>query len=333
MKKFKSFIGLFLMSIMVFALSGCGAKSDKEIIINAIEKSNSINTCAYKAKIDIKADGIKKDTPSAAMDKVNIEFDGKSIKEKDEQSKFQGNLKLNASGMNVAMKMMGEASVKNDKANFQIFMQIPEIIKSQAAPMFENIDYVYVSSDTLEKFENQLKAMGQAPAESGINPLSINGLDKQKELLKSLKDYINKNGDKIIENKGKQEVEINNNKENIEIYDVKIDNAEIKKILQDIMVSEDKSSDSKELDKSIDEILKAIGEEGLKVTIGIKDGYIVYEKINMNSTAEDVKVQCSIILNIFDINKKIEINIPKKEDVKSIDLMELMGMLLGAGIQ
>lgn len=333
MKKFKNFIGLFLIGIMVFALSACGSKSYKQTIINAVEKSNTINTCAYKMKIDFKSDEVKKsDSSMPSLNNISMEVNGKSIKENNNQSKFQGNVKFNASGISFAMGMIGQASIDKDKSKFEMFMGIPEFMKSQAAPMFENIDYIYISSDTFDKLEKQLKEAGESPLKEGVNPLNINGLDTQKELLKSLKDYINKNGDKVIESKGKQEVEINNKKENIEMYDLKIDNAEIKKILKDMINSGEKDSDSKELDKSIDEMLKPLGKDGLKITIGIKDGYIVYEKFNIKGTEKDVKGEGNVVLSVFDINKKIEIKVPKKEDVKSIDLMELMGMLAGAGM-
>lgn len=334
MKKFKNFIGLFLIGIMVFALSACGSKSYKQTIINAVEKSKNINSCAYKMNIDFKSDEVKqKDAPMPSLNNVSVKVNGKSIKEKDNKSKFQGNMKFNAPGINFAMDMIGQASSDKDKSKFEMFMGIPEFMKAQAAPMFENIDYLYISSDTFDKLEKQLKKAGELPLKKGVNPSNINGLDTQKELLKSLKDYIDKNGDKVIKSKGKQEVEINNKKENIEIYDLKFDNAQIKKVLKDIMTSGNKDLDAKEVDKSIDEILKTFGKDGLKITIGIKDGYIVYEKFNIKAKEKDAKVEADAVVSIFDINKKMEIKVPKKEEVKSIDLMELIGIFLSQGMQ
>lgn len=331
MKKVKRYIGLFITIVMIFALYGCGSKSDKEAIINAIEKTNGIKSAKYKVKADITAEGMKQKQNEFPMDKLSIEVMGKSLKN-DKNIKAEADIKANLSGISVGMKLFEEVSVKDGNTEFEMLIEIPEFIKPQFGPIFQNIDYLNINSGSLKELEKTMND-GQSPVKSDLDMFTNNPFAAQEVLLNNVKDYINKNGDKIIENKGEQEIEINGNKEKIKVYDMKFDKEGFEKALKALLKVSDKELSAEEADKAIAEISKIIDKDGFIVTIGIKDGYIVYEKFSITLKEEEEKIHLDLIANFFDINKEMEIKIPNKDEVKSMDLMELMGVMMGAGIE
>lgn len=350
MKKFKGLIGTLLIGISLISLSGCTSKEDK--LIKALEKTSTIKSLNYKANADFKFNG-QSAQEMDGLNGFNLEISGKSVTEDKNLSKSQANIKIGVMGVSTDLDLIQQVSLDKNNPDVKILIEVPEMLKAQAGPMFQNTDYIYVDSKGLEKLQELEKAQNPDAKTSqnvNMNKLAANAADIQKSSLLFLKEYTKKDGKELIKYTGKNSVTINGAEEKLETYEIKLDNAGLKKLLkayvkdekrvkelQDYFTAlapeaskENEKINMEELNKEIDKMEDIFGKNGLLMSFAVKDGYIVEQKINANFISNKNDINFNLSYDIFDINKNVEIVFPNKEDVKSIDLVDFMSMFNGA---
>ncbi|WMJ80481.1 hypothetical protein RBU49_17000 [Clostridium sp. MB40-C1] len=322
MKKIKGFtIIAIISSIMMFVLTGCGS-SDKTKLIDALNKGKNVKYAAFESKIDFGVEGAE--NGKYPVKNMSLEVNGKTSKESDKNQKLEANIKASISGVNVETKFFEEITNENGKVNVNAMIQIPEFLKAQIGPAFKDVDYLNIDTRSLEDLEKMSKQV-QAPTLK-MDSLANNPYKLQEEMYKEITAYLEKDGDKIIENKGKQEISINNVKETVEVYNVKMSKEELNKVVS-LAMSNDKNVKAEDVKKGIDEFLKLLDETATYMEIGLKDGHIVHTKVNVSLKEKQEKVNVSVTMNMFDIDKKIDIKVPTNKEVKSKNLLELVTMM------
>lgn len=346
LKKIKGVVLLFLVSSLFLLFTGCSSK--KVGLMDAFENNNKIKSFAYKANVDFDFELEEMKAAGLNLDKFNLQLEGKGVSEDEKHVKAQSNVKFNIFGINADMDLFQETSIdENDKVKTDIFLEIPQILKLQAGPIFENIDYVHISSESLEQLANEMGG-----AEEAVIPVGdADSLERLTNLQKSLNDFIvdyaDENGKEIIEDTGKQEIIINNNKENLQTYKISIQSEGIQKLLKTYLEDEKKANelimfinsmnagadtiqenlDKVQLIKLIDEIPQIIGQDGITLEFAVKDGYVVHQKINANIIVEEDQIHMNFVVDMFDIDKEVKIEMPTTDDGKTIDYLELMTLM------
>lgn len=349
MKKFKGLIGTLLIGISLISFSGCTSKEDK--LIKALEKTSTIKSLSYKANANFQFSG-QTTQEMGGFNGFSLELNGKSVTEGKKLSKSQANIKVGVMGVSTDLDLIQQISLDKNNPDVKILIKVPEMLKAQAGPMFQNTDYIYVDSKGLEKLQELEKAQNPNAKTSqniDMNKIAANAANIQRSSLLFLKEYTKEDGKELIKYTGKNSVTINGTEEKLETYEIKLDNTGLKKLLkayvkdekrvkelQDYFTSivpeaskENKKINMEELNKEIDKMEDIFGKNGLVISFAVKDGYIVQQKINANLISNKDDINFSLSYDIFDINKNVEIVFPNKEDVKSIDLVDLMSMFNG----
>lgn len=345
MKKYKGILAAIISGAMIFSLSGCGSK--KNGLIEALQKNNNINSFAYKAKAEIKVNG-QVDENLKGLDKFTLELDGKSSVEKNKLFKTKANIKLGAAGISTDTDMIEEIVMDGDKVNLKMFLKIPEILKIQAGTALQNIDYVYVNSESLEKMNKYMSKDGQPSKNMNIEDVTKKAGNVQESILKFIKEYTDENGKGVIEDSGKQKVVVNGTEEELQTYKIKIDNEGVKKLLKAYVKDEkrvkeveaylkalkvegtnkEQTLNKDELNKKIDEMKNIFGKNGAVLNFAVKDGYVVQEKMNLDLLIDNESVNIDLVYDIFDINKPVDIKIPNPSEIKAVDLVDLAPKVL-----
>lgn len=346
LKKIKGVVFLFLVSSLFLLFTGCSSKDVG--LMDAFENNSKIKSFDYKANFDFNFELEEMKAAGLNLDKFNLQLEGKGISEDEKHVKAQSNVKFNIFGINADMDLFQETSIdEDDKVKTDMFIEIPQFFKFQAGPIFENIDYVHISSESLEQLANDMGGAEQAMIPAG----NIDSLERLTNLQKSLndfiRDYTQENGKEIIEDTGKQEIIINDNKENLQTYKISIDSEGLKKLLKAYLEDEKKANelimfinsmnsgvdsvqgnlDKEQLIKLIDEIPQIIGQDGITLEFAVKDGYVVHQKINANIIVEEDQIHMNLVIDMFDINKEVKIEMPTVDDGKTIDYLELITLM------
>ncbi|QGU96240.1 hypothetical protein GOM49_15080 [Clostridium bovifaecis] len=346
MKKIKGYIGALLIGATLFSATGCGKKDG---LVEAIQKTNTAKSFGYKGKIDVKVDG-QLPPEAAGFNNLSLEMNGKYAGEQNKNAKVQANVKFTIMGLSADLDLMEEMSLEGEKANIKMLLEIPELLKAQTGPMFQNYDYLYVDTKDVEKLEKDIQGEEQKPSNVDTKAMMDKGTNIQKSLLSFMKEYKDEDGKGMVEDTGKQAITVNGAEENLQTYKVSVDNDKIKKILKAYLKDEKRAKEIQdyintiepqdpskkeelnieELAKEIDTMPNVLGKDGLVLDFAVKDGYVVQYKIKGNFAGEQgISVNINLAFDLFDINKEMGIKIPNKTDVKAIDLTELMNMFNG----
>lgn len=344
MKKFKKFVGALLIGSVLFSVTGC---DNKDGLVEAMKKTNTAKSYSYKAKMDVKVEG-ELPPEAVGLNSVSLEMDGKYAGEINKNYKTQANVKASVMGISLDLDVIEDIALENDKADMKMFIEIPEILKAQAGPMFANFDYLYMDTKSIEDLQKNMGVEEQVSSKADIKAMMEKSMKLQDTLLSFMKEYKDENGKGMIEDTGKQPVVVNGaEEEKLQTYKIAIDNDKLKSILkayfkdearvkelQDFMTtmpSEDHSLKEEinieEIIKEIDTMPNVLGKDGLLFEFAVKDGYVVQNKIKASAAAEEgTTLSLNMTMDLFDINKDVEIKVPNKTDVKALDLNELMNM-------
>ena len=351
MKKLKRALSIALIAVFTFALVGCGAK--KENLIDAMEKSSDMNAFNVNAniKMDISGKSLQDSPLGAQSQNVEIGVTGKVVKEKNKSFKTDMNMKVGVMGISFDMDMLADASINEGNPDFKAYVQIPEILKMQAGPIFGDAEYLYVGSDTLEELKKLAAQSGQPMPEINMAEIMDKAVKMNDASYKFLRQYSEAN-EEFIKDLGKQEVEVNGEKQSLQSYEIKMDNEGLKKFLKAYMGNEDnkkaleeymtifsdiEGANAEKIDlaqalKDVDSMPNIFGDEGLTMTFAVKDGYIVQEKMKTHLSAEGDEINYDLTVDFTDINGDVKVDIPNKEDIKSMDLMQLVQTMMTFGM-
>lgn len=349
MKKFKGLVSALLVGATLFSLTGCG---NKDGLVEAMQKTNTAKSYGYKAKVDVKIDG-ELPPEAAGLNSIGLELDGKIAGDVSKGYKNQANIKASVMGISVDLDVMQDIAIVDNKAVVKMFLEIPEILKAQTGPMFADYDYLYMDSQAMEDLQKSMGVEEVTTSDADMKAMMEKSMNVQKSFLSFMKEYKDENGKGMIEDTGKQAVVVNGTEEELQTYKIAIDNAKLKNILKAYFNDEDRVKELQdfittmapedpsvqeelninEMIKEIDTMPNVLGNDGLVFDFVVKDGYVVQYKGNISIAAEDgTNVNLNYVMDLYDINKDIEIKVPEKTEVKALDIMELMNMFNG-GLQ
>lgn len=337
MKKIKLITSMLILSLVTFLLGGCGA-GDK--LFKAIDNTSNLKSYAFKADYKVKVSSKGNEAAGMeALQNLDMKIDGRTITEKNKNAKMDMNIDYNILGQKIKLNMI--SSVDMDKEDYKIFIKLPEELKTEMKLKEKNIDYLYIGKDTIEKMNKEAGNAASAMPQNEIKDMAESMTNLQEGLSQFVKGYIDENGKKILTNEGKKEIDINGKKEKVDVYQMKIDDAGFKKflkaflsdkkrriqlesVLDKVLVKDDKGKvDYKKSLENVDKMPKTIGEKGVTVQFGVKDNYVVSEKISMDLILEEMRMDYNIDMVLFDLDKKMEIKIPEK-DSKVKDFYDFM---------
>ncbi|KYH31575.1 hypothetical protein CLTEP_23580 [Clostridium tepidiprofundi DSM 19306] len=353
MKKFR-IVSIVSLIIFVMALSGCGSKEDA--LFDAIEKTQNIK--AYSFKVD---GAVKVNLPEeqqqnpfvATMTNVNFSATGKATQERNKWAKTNMNLNMGMMGVNVSSNLMVDVSY-GDEYKYKAFIEIPEIVKQMGLQqMIGDAKYLYIDSDSMKEIQSADKNAKQLTTED-MAKIQKDSMDIQNDLIDFTKKYSKKHSE-FINDEGKKDVEVNGKTEKANVYEIKLNNENLKDYLKEYLSDEKRASkledmfnimkkysvakgsedeidkfNVEEIKKNIDKMPNFIGKDGITLEYSVKDGYVIKSKININIDIEDKSknevtgVSYVVTADLFDINDNIKVEIPNKKDVKCVDINQLI---------
>ncbi|WP_102399736.1 hypothetical protein [Haloimpatiens massiliensis] len=335
MKKIKLVSSMLILALVTFLLGGCGA-NDK--LFKAIDNNSNLKSYGFKGDYKVKISG-KEAASAGGLENLDMKIGGKVVTEKDKNAKMDMNVDYNIMGEKLNINMI--SSVDLDKDDYKIFIKLPEELKSQMQLANKSIEYIYMGKDTVEKMNKEMGTQAGAMPQEDIKGMTESMTNLQEGLNEFVKGYVEENGKKMLTKQGKKDIDINGKKENVDVYEIKVDDAGLKKflksflsdkkrktqletVLDKILVKDEKGKvDYKKSLENVDKMPKIIGDKGATFQFGIKDDYVVSEKVNMDLVLEGAQVTYDIDMVLFDLNKKMDIKMPEKND-KVKDLYDFM---------
>jgi len=353
MKKIR-IVSIVSLIIFVMALSGCGTKEDA--LFDAIEKTQNIKAYSFKmdGAVNVKLPEEEQQNPFVAtMTNVKFSATGKATQERNKWAKSKMKLNIGMMGVNVSSDLMMDISY-DDGYKYRAFIEIPEIVKQMGLQqMIGNAKYLYIDSDSMKEIQSVDKNAKQLTPED-MAKIQKDSMEIQKDLTDFTKKYSKKHSE-FINNKGKKHIEVNGKTEKANVYEIKLNNENLKDYLKEYLSDEKRASkledifkiikkysvakgSQKEIDKfnveeikkNIDKMPNFIGKDGITLEYSVKDGYVIKNNINININVEDkvknevTSVSYVVIAYIFDINNNIKVEIPNKKDVKYLDINQLI---------
>jgi hypothetical protein len=341
--KTKSVMYLLITALMIFSLAGCGSK--KVSLTEAFENTSKVKSFKFKGNLKLNAEGEGIDPQvQTILQGFNAELTGDCIQHDKTSAQLKLNTKFSVLGMNMDLDIFEDIKMGEDGLNGKVFIQIPEILKV-SVPELNEFKYIYYDINKL--LDEQLASMGGQVPELDMNKLMVSS----KKLVESsgtfMKKYLDENKEIVID-KEKQDVEINGQQEKLQVYEVKINNDELKKFLKEILKDENMKKDFVELLRSVpdagvpeneaeinegfEEILKEIDnmpnvitDEGITLTFAIKDGVIVKNILDFNVEIEGTKLNYNLTMDMFNVDdKNIKIDFPDEKGSDCINMFEMM---------
>lgn len=339
MKKIRLVSSILILALVTGLLGGCGASSK---LFKAIDNNSNLKSYGFKADYKIKMSG-KEATATDAMQNLDMKMNGKVVTEKDKNVKMDMNIDYAIMGEKLNLNMISSMDLEKD--DYKIFIKLPEQLKTQMQLADKSIEYIYVGKDSVEKMNKEMGFQAGAMPQDDIKGMTESMTNLQEGLNEFVKGYVEENGKKMLTEQGKKEIDVNGKKTNVDVYQIKIDDAGLKKflkvflsdkkrrtqletVLDKILVKDDKGKvDYKKSLENVDKMPKILGDKGATLQFGVKDNYVVSEKVNMDLIVEGAQLTYDIDMVLFDLNKKMDIKVPEKNN-KVKDLFEFMSDMM-----
>ncbi|MCY6483241.1 hypothetical protein OW763_02580 [Clostridium aestuarii] len=306
-------------------------------LMKAFKKSQEIKSCVSQSQftMNIKGENLSEEEKMklAQIEQVinKLKINGKSQIKSEKQGEkvyFKSNVNIDVMGNPINFDLWEDVDVTQDTPKINMIISIPEMIKAFAPELGEKKYLVY-------DFDNISKLLGENG--TGTQNVDFDGIMKaatkfSKNFENIFVDFLTVEDAKynIVSRKDKKQVTIGNGVQNVQIYEIKINNDNLAEILKDAMKNEEirtafveyvndimkliPEQDKKELkgvdlQKQMNESMDEMIEEAIKGLDSIKDlveyelvfdfgvnndGYIVYQTGNMKFTADVAKLQAKI---------------------------------------
>ncbi|MFD3156049.1 hypothetical protein ACFIJ5_04190 [Haloimpatiens sp. FM7330] len=346
MKSFKKIICFAVAAMMILPMAGCGSSNK---LLDAIQKTSKVNSYAFNAKVKLSQKGGNQKELANLLSNMNFTLDGKVQQNKDKYVKTDMNIKLNMMGIAVDYGVLSEVNLDKNNEDYKVFMKLPEFLKSQMPAGSKDFDYLYLGKDSMDKIQKELKIKEEQIPEMQTKDMVQKSTKFQQGFYEFVKTYTDENGKKIVVDNGNKDMKVNGKEEKLHMYQIKIDNEGLKKFLKAYLKDEkrqkeltsfletvDQKTSSKKFDvkkalSDIDKMPKIIGDKGIVLEFGIKNGYVAKEILDINLVSEKSEsFSCNVDIDIFDINKDMKIQLPSKKDSKVVDYYDFMKQQMNA---
>ena len=343
MKGSRKLLVILFTLFMVIGFTGCSKNST---LMKAFEKNSGMRSYAFKGSVEMKSNSFVFDIPNLESDTQQIQkiglgsikytLQGKVQKEKNKHIKSQMNMGFDMGIIKMDMDMFTEEVMNKDKMYFTSYTQIPEILKIAATEKLGSVEYIYLDSSMVEEMSKDPQQSLFSSQKLTSNVRSITSM--QKSFNEFVKNYTKETEEKIIIDKGQTEIEVNGKKEIVENYEINISKEDFNKFLEVYIKDEKKANELQTLlngmalqegavENDISKMTNFIGKDGITMVYSIKDGYVVQNKIEMNLIINEKEFKYNILLEFFNINDDIKVEMPNRDEVKAIDFTEFTNIL------
>ncbi|MBU3110949.1 hypothetical protein [Clostridium lacusfryxellense] len=198
----KSILAIILPIAILVGLTGCSQQVKLE---TGIVNSSTIKSCAYDITLATTTTGIKSTNIDAAAlsvlnsGKVSLNFNGKMLN-KEDKTKISSNVKASAAGVSFEAPMYYDGS--NTKADFEMIVGVPEILKSMLGDQFANTTNLHFASKDLDSYLKTNSSAEeyknfQSTMTNMFNGKSSKTSQVSKDMLETFNSYLDKNEKKV----------------------------------------------------------------------------------------------------------------------------------------
>lgn len=332
MKK-RSIIFLSLILALVMFLSvGCGAKSPKEILEEAVINSAKITTSQQKIELDLSLD-IENPDPMMAgylqmLQDVSLEID---IKSDTESMMSEGKFTVDLNGMAYTVDVYvtpEHVALRIPITPQYVVQEIEEDMEMDEDDKKEMLDFVAeISKTMLDNIEddkiinNGKKDIATPQGDLKVTEIAVEMSDAEiKEIMEQVVDI-------MFENSWMREYMVQGVKTALESEDEVITDESIEAKLAEI---------KSEIDIAFDEMNEVLQINGLNMTYFIdsknnlrKTDFEFTVAIEDEETEQNITVEFKGTTDVWNINEDLEMDIPEINEDNSISMEELINQMFG----
>lgn len=337
---------------MVIGLSGCSqqVKLETGIINNA-----TIKSCAYDITLATTTTGIKSNNLDAGTlsvlnsGKLSLNFNGKMLN-KEDRTKVSGNVKASAAGISFEAPIYFDSS--NNELDFELFVGVPEILKSMLGDQLANTTNLYLASKDLDSYiktnssSQEYKNFQDTMKNMFVGKSSKNA-QVSKDMLETFNSYLDKNEKKVktFEKLGDEKASKNG------VYTIKFSKEDIKAIAASYIGNEKYFNNYKAAVKEAEDVSKVSSAGKVKATdlgdaatliskfnklidenktvnlvsiFTIEDKLITKTNVKLNIVNDNMNNTTEIDSKLSEINKVTSITAPDSNAENTLDIMEFI---------
>lgn len=357
MKKLKKLSSLLLVCLFIFSMTACSATGQN--VMKALKNSMNITSCSYDGSATVKIDMLS-DNPFLyqlngynpfPLD-VTVTFDGKSRIDKNHLNTGVINYNVDFMDINYSATGYMDSKLENGQVNMEYLLKSPRFMKSMLGLGKVDADYLLFDFNTINQL---LESYGIEDFSYLFNIENMKDMKANQEQALQIFEMLGKHivpGKTATISNSKTQIKLNNKTENVDLISININNTQLKNFLKSFI--SDKESFEYFLDisllslpeeqrefikeqtfanyeensklslQAIDTMANVLGEDGINITLAInKDNYIVKCKVSSDILIEDIfALTLSYDINMYDINKPTKIDMPNKEKIKYVDVVE-----------
>jgi hypothetical protein len=312
----RSILTVFLSITLLASLTGC---SQQVKLKTGVMNSATIKSCAYDITMSTETTGnmnsISEEGGVSSIlnaGKVSLNFNGKMLKEKD-RSKISSNIRVSSAGVSFETPVHIDSS--NTKLDFDMFIGVPDILKSLLGDKLANTTNLHLASKDLESYvkNNNSDEEYQKFQDSMTNVIA--GKDNKNtqvsiDILATVNSYLDKNKKKVqtFEKLGNESASKNG------IYTIKLSKDDIKAIVSNYIGNKKYFSNYKDAIKEAQGVSLAGAVDKAK-SENLDDATVVIEKFNKELDA----IKAINIISTFTIEEKLITKTNIKFDINNTD--------------
>lgn len=349
----RSILTVFLSITLLASLTGC---SQQVKLKTGVINSATIKSCAYDITMSTETtgnmNGISEEVGVSSMintGKVSLNFNGKMLIEKD-RSKISSNIRVSSSGVSFETPVYINSS--NTKLDFDMFIGVPDILKSLMGDQLANTTNLHIVSKDLESYVKNNNSDEDYQKFQNSMTKVFEGKDNKNtqvsiDILTTVNSYLDKNKKKVqtFEKLGNESESKNG------VYTIKLSKDDIKAIVSNYIDNKKYFSNYKDaikesqgvslagtIDKAKSENLDdatvviekfnkeldAIKAINMISTFTIEDKVITKTNIKLDINNSDGNVIFEIDSKLSDVNKVTSIVAPNTSTENTLNIMEFI---------
>lgn len=341
----KKTLGIFLAAACILTtFSGCG---HQVTLRDAFANNAKITSCSFDVSVSGDAGKLAQKSAGSlpsSLGSLSLDFNGK-MQSGDSRVAMSGNCKYAAGGTTVTLPFWFDSS--RQKYDFNVFLGIPDVLKSSTGGYFNNYKYIYLSSGTIDSYMKQTASAQDyekyKSALSGATSKNSPAKAVSRDVENAFSDFIAK--DKTGVQAATFKAIDNKPTDSNGIYTVKITKSSVKAFVGDYLgnaayyqnfsayiksLGDDYAKNLKNEKDEIADVDKAIDSgmgDASTIAFTITDGYVtnISADLQLKNASETSTLKITIALT--DINKSVTITAPSKTDPATLDASKLLGML------
>ena len=346
----KSILAILLPIAMLVGLTGCSKQVKLE---TGVVNRSTIKSCAYDLTLATTTTGIKSNNLDAGTlsvlnsGKLSLNFNGKMLN-KEDRTKVSSNVKASAAGVSFEAPIYFDSS--NTKLDFELFVGVPEILKSMLGDQLANTTNLHLASKDLDSY---VKTNSSADEYKKFQDTMTNMFDGKnskntqvsKDMLETFNAYLEENKEKVETFTKLDDKKASKNG----VYTIKFSKEDIKAIVANYLGTEKYFNNYKAAIKEAEEVSTVGSAQKVKSTelddaatliaksnkaidanktvnlvsiFTIEDELITKTNIKVNIVNDNMNNTTEIDSKLSEINKVTAVTPPTTNAQNTLDIME-----------